>query len=59
MNVGAFLPLRHRLRVDIVALGQLREALVMMLERPTHRRGRVGAPVSSLSHPAPRDGNSL
>jgi hypothetical protein len=46
VDVGALLPCRHRLRVYIVARGQLRSALLTRLERPTHRRGRAGAAVS-------------
>ena len=45
MHVGAFLSLCYRLRVYIVALGQLRYAFLTMLDRATHCRCRAGAPV--------------
>jgi hypothetical protein len=52
------LPLRHGCGMHVLTLGQLGEALVTRLERTTHRRGRAGAAVPSLSPQASREGQS-
>jgi hypothetical protein len=43
LDKGAPPPLLDGLWVDAVALGELQEALLTMLDRPTHRRRRAGA----------------
>src|SRR3954471_1823045 len=52
LDRGALLPLRDRLRVDAVALGQHPQALLTMLDRSTHCRRRAGAPMKNLAHSA-------
>lgn len=42
---GSLSPLLDRLGVEVVALGQLQQALLTMLDRPTNRRRRAGAVV--------------
>src|SRR3546814_20471772 len=48
----AFLPLRNRLLIDPVALGQNPQALLTTLYRSTDCLCRRGAAVSNLSHSA-------
>lgn len=45
LHRSALAPFGHRLRIDVVAGGQCSQALLTMLDRPTHCRCRSGAPV--------------
>ena len=45
LDILAATPLGHRLGIDVVARGQRSQALLTMLDRPTHCRRRPGAPV--------------
>ena len=45
LREGSLPPLLDRLGVEVVTLGQLQQALLTMLDRPTNRRRRAGAVV--------------
>src|SRR5215212_770720 len=51
---GALPPLRDRLLVDAIALGECSQARLTMLYRSTDRRRRCGAPMVNLAHSASR-----
>src|SRR5215204_4772113 len=51
---GALPPLRDRLLVDAIALGERSQARLTMLYRSTDRRSRCGAPMVNLAHSASR-----
>src|SRR5215210_521048 len=51
---GALPPLRDRLLVDTIALGERSQARLTMLYRSTDRRSRCGAPMLNLAHSASR-----
>src|SRR5215218_8244986 len=51
---GALPPLRDRLLVDTIALGERSQARLTMLYRSTDRRSRCGAPMVNLAHSASR-----
>src|SRR5688500_16687205 len=51
---GALPPLRDRLLVDAIALGERSQARLAMLYRSTDRRRRCGAPMVNLAHSASR-----
>lgn len=57
--MGARLPLCDRLLVHIVAFGQSVQALLTLLECPTHRRRRCGAPMQYLSHSSSFGGSAV
>jgi hypothetical protein len=52
------LPLRHGVGGQGITAGKLGDALLTLRDRATHRRGRAGAAVSSLSQKASREGRS-